>query len=152
MDSLADSSVLQGARVLIVEDECLVADDLSSACKAAGGIIEGPFPCPKMAVAAVREAGCDVAILDIRLGESTAFAVAEVLLSKGIPFVFATGTDTNTIPPGMRRVPIWFKPFRTALLMQGLAIMLDLRRETTSHCSVPNRPITHASSWDGRTP
>ena len=63
------------------------------------------------ALATVQQESFDVAILDVHLGGQSAFPVAEALIDRGIPFVFATGYGERGLPEKYRGRPILQKPF-----------------------------------------
>jgi CheY-like chemotaxis protein len=113
---------LSGRRVLIVEDEYFVADDITRALIRAGAEIVGPFVDHAEALRAL-EAGLavDLGILDINLEGEISFAVADRLTAMGIPFVFATGYGEAIIPQEHQQVPRWEKPFEPEALAQAIA-------------------------------
>src|SRR5262245_31650051 len=84
------STTLCGARILVVEDEPIIAFDLMRTLTAAGAEIVGPA----RTLAAAQDLAADgqfaAAILDVRLGAETVFPVAHVLASRKIPFAFHT--------------------------------------------------------------
>lgn len=90
---------LTNRRILVAEDEYLIADDLRDALCAAGAEVLGPFS----AVADVMEfintdAAIDAAVLDINMRGDMIFPVADALRARGVPFVFATGYDEWSLP------------------------------------------------------
>lgn len=87
---------LRGRHVLIVEDEYLLADDLSDALSDVGAKVVGPAGSIEQATALIlsREP-IDVAILDVNLRGEMVFPVADALRQRGIPFAFATGYDST---------------------------------------------------------
>ncbi|MFZ3485498.1 response regulator [Sphingomonas sp. 3-13AW] len=90
---------LRNRRILVAEDEYLIADDLRDALTAAGAEVLGPFPTVTDAIAFV-DAGTaiDAAVLDINLRGDMIFPVADALRARGVPFVFATGYDEWSLP------------------------------------------------------
>lgn len=102
---------LQGRRILVAEDEYLLADDMRQALEAAGATVLGPVASTGAALAAASaEARIDGAILDVNLGGRTVFAVADQLAERGVPFVFATGYDAGAIPARHAAIPRIEKP------------------------------------------
>lgn len=102
---------LSGRRVLVVEDDYLIAQDIVRRFRAAGAEIVGPAPTVEQALTLV--AGTerlDGAVLDINLREEMAYPVADALLARGVPLVFATGYDAGTIPARYADVPCCEKP------------------------------------------
>lgn len=87
-------SDLHGFRVLLVEDEFLLAHDLRCELENIGAIVIGPEPSVERALARISDGQqIDVAILDLNLCGKPAFPVADALAAKGVPFMFTTGYD-----------------------------------------------------------
>ena len=104
-------SSLRGRRVLVVEDDYLLAQDLREQLMSWGAEMMGPVASVTEALALV-EAGPapDMAMLDIGLGDEMVYPVAEALRTRGIPFVFATAYDAWVIPDAFAGVPVAQKP------------------------------------------
>ncbi|MXP45328.1 response regulator [Allopontixanthobacter sediminis] len=83
--------VLAGISVLIIEDEALIAMELEMAVENAGASIVGPIGRLDEGVKAAQERVVDVALLDIDLGGQESFPIADILIERGVPFVFHTG-------------------------------------------------------------
>jgi len=113
------TQLLHGCRVLIVEDEYFLADDLAKIIKAHGGEIIGPVGELADAVQAL-ESTVDVAILDINLHEEMSYSVADELRGRGTPFLLATGYSTEVIPERFRNVQIREKPFEAEEIVADL--------------------------------
>lgn len=105
------AKVLNGTRVLVVEDEYYLAADLSRALADAGAKVVGPVGSLPEAQAAVVAGGFDYAVVDMNLRGSFAHAVAEQLSDLGVPFVIATGYDRASMPENLRHTPRVEKPF-----------------------------------------
>lgn len=86
----ADEKLL-GMRVLIVEDEALVAIDLQFAFEDAGAEVLGPAMSLASALALAEQAAIDCALLDVDIAGHDVYPVARVLQRRGIPFIFHTG-------------------------------------------------------------
>ena len=116
---------LEGCRVLVVEDEAVVALDLAHTLRGAGCTIVGPVARLDRAVRAAAEEALDLAVLDVALGGgATVFAVAERLAARGIPFVFLTGYDHGILPEPLRQRPICRKPCASRRLLAVLEAAL----------------------------
>lgn len=85
---------LNGARILVVEDEPLIALDIGEGLVEAGAVVIGPSSTVASALALVGTRGLAAAVLDVRLDGETVFPVAAALCARSIPFVFHTG-DTE---------------------------------------------------------
>ena len=117
----ADSNLLAGTRVLIVEDEYYLADDLSRTLAGAGAEVVGPVSTLADAQEKVREAEFDCAILDMNLRGDFAFPIAETLAEAAVPFVVATGYNQASLPDSLKDVPRVEKPFSPDDVVQILA-------------------------------
>ena len=98
-------------RVLVVEDEMLIGMLLEDMLTDLGHEVAAIVPRLKEAMAAVDRETYDLAILDVHLHGESAFPVAEALITKGIPFVFATGYGERGLPENYRGRPVLQKPF-----------------------------------------
>ena len=99
-----------GLRVMIVEDEYLVADDLARGVRAFGANTVGPVPTLQPALDLVRRERIDVAFLDLNLNDLRVFPVADELAQRAIPFAFLTGYERALLPPHYRDRPHFEKP------------------------------------------
>ena len=84
-------SELNGKQVLIVEDEMLLALDLEDILAAAGCKVVGPAMRLETALSLAADAAIDLAVLDINLHGARSYPVADILMDRGIPFLFASG-------------------------------------------------------------
>src|ERR1043165_2544588 len=98
-------------RVLVVEDEMLIGMLLEDMLTDLGHEVAAVVPRLKEAMAAVDRETYDLAILDVHLHGESAFPVAEALIAKGTPFVFATGYGERGLPENYRGRPVLQKPF-----------------------------------------
>jgi DNA-binding NtrC family response regulator len=113
---------LAGRRVLVLEDEYFIAEDLAQALDAAGATVVGPFGNMESALAALAgRPELDVGILDVNLQGRRSYAVAEALQERGVPFIFLTGYDSPAIDAAWSQTPICHKPFDPARLLRILA-------------------------------
>jgi CheY-like chemotaxis protein len=98
-------------RILVVEDEYLIADDMQRELERLGVVVIGPAPTVAMALRLLHAAPIlDGAILDINLRGEKSFPVADALRERAIPFVFTTGYDPSMIPEPYRRMRRFEKP------------------------------------------
>jgi CheY-like chemotaxis protein len=112
---------LQGVRVLLVEDQMIVAMHIEDMLQAAGCTVVGPVGTLQAAIAMAREEPLDVAILDVNLDGDKVYPAAEELLSRGIPFILATGFGELALPEKWRYRPRLSKPFLREQLEQLLS-------------------------------
>ncbi len=118
---------LGNCRVLVVEDEFYIADDVALALRTLGAEVVGPVPTKDKALALLdSEKTIDVAILDINLKEQAVYPVADALAQRGVPFVFATGYTAAAVPPEYQAVPLWEKPFDPQELARALPAVLGV--------------------------
>jgi DNA-binding NtrC family response regulator len=112
---------LAGERVLVVEDEVLVALDLEAILNDAGADVE-LCRTTQSALDRLTSAPITVAILDVRLGTDTVTPVASRLAERGIPFVFYTGQSAcDPILADWPDRKIVTKPARSASIVRALA-------------------------------
>ncbi len=115
---------LTGKRVLVVEDEAIVAMLVEDELRDAGAEVVGPVPSASNALrlveAAAAEGGISAAVLDINLGGQHVRPVADRLASLGVPFLFATGYGENRDTGGHRAAPTLHKPFDPARLIAAV--------------------------------
>ena len=117
-----------GQRVLVLEDDYLQAQQIATVLTHAGAQVLGPVPTPRAALALVRGEKPDAAILDIHLLEGTAYPVADLLLSGGVPFLFATGYDPQTIPERFADIRVFEKADDGVSLLEALVGELEKAR------------------------
>ena len=110
---------LAGCRILIVEDEFLIAMDLESSIARAGGTVVGPANTLEAAMAAV-SGKLDGAVLDVNLRGKMVFPVADALAARHVPFVFTTGYDDGAIPERFSNAARCGKPVAIEELLEYL--------------------------------
>jgi len=107
-------------RILLVEDDAIIALDLAQSMAEAGYDVLGPAARVAEALDLLRDSGCDAAVLDINLGEETSEAVAIELERRSIPFVTLSGYDADQQLPGFARSESLVKPVRLETLKIAL--------------------------------
>src|SRR5215210_847932 len=88
----------QRCRVLVVEDEAMIAMLVEDMVVDFGSEVVGPASRMDEALGLARQAELDAAILDINVGGDVIFPVADVLQARGIPLIFATGYGSKSLP------------------------------------------------------
>lgn len=116
--------MLGGKRILLVEDEALVAMLLEDMIGDLGGEVVGPESQLDLAMAAARSEVLDAAILDINLGGKRSHAVADILRERGVPFAFASGYGAQGVDALHRAVPMLMKPFTMDEVARTLTALL----------------------------
>ncbi|MGX8008926.1 response regulator [Mesorhizobium sp. ORM8.1] len=114
-------------RILIVEDEWLIAADHAASLKSAGHRVVGPVPSVKAALDHIAREKIDAALLDIQLNGETSYRIAESLQEKSIPFAFVTGYGTSEIPARFAAVPVVQKPVAADGLTDVVAALAEKR-------------------------
>lgn len=109
---------LQGARVLIVEDEFFLADDLARALRDAGGQPVGPVGTIRDAEDILSHERVDAAVVDLNLRGSMAFEFVERLAATDLPCVIVSGYGESELPEAVRNIRRLEKPVSAASVMQ----------------------------------
>lgn len=113
---------LHGARILVAEDEVIIALELKAILCDAGADVVGPMHTVSQALAAASQGDLSAAILDITLGRSSIVPVARVLARRGIPFAFYTGqADVRLVAAEWPDRRILSKPVMPRVLVGTLA-------------------------------
>jgi PAS domain S-box-containing protein len=112
-------------RVLLVEDEALVAMMIQETLIDFGFQVIGPVSTASEALASARNSHFDAAVLDINLGDGLVYTVAEILGKRGVPFVFVTGYDADSVDPRFSGVPVLQKPIERDMLQKIFLLGAD---------------------------
>ena len=118
--------VLQDIKVMIVEDELLVAMLLEEALVEHGCEIVGPFSTVETALQAARDVVAHVAVLDVNLRGKRVYPVAELLEARGIPFLLMSGYGRDGVPAEHANWVACSKPFLPGDLVRTLAGLLRI--------------------------
>jgi CheY-like chemotaxis protein len=121
---LRAETINSSRRVLVVEDEYLLADEIRRALVSAGFEPVGPFATVREAMATVKNGGHRLAsaILDINVRGETIYALADELRQTGVPYTFTTGYDFEVVPELYRDAPRYEKPLDAAALVRSLRL------------------------------
>jgi len=112
---------LTGRRLLVVEDEFYLAEDLAKDLTARGATVIGPVPSVNDALDLIEDTEhIDGAVLYLNLQGEQAYPVADALIERGVPFVFTTGYDASAIPSRYASVPRCEKPVDPKRVAQAL--------------------------------
>ncbi|KPN16780.1 hypothetical protein AO715_01375 [Xanthomonas sp. Mitacek01] len=116
---------LTGRRILLVEDDYLLADALAQSLRSTGALVSGPIGTVDGALAAVDQLDdIEAVVLDVNLNGIRVDAVADAVRARGIPMVFVSGYDRNLLPPRFADVPHCLKPVDIDQLAATLAAQL----------------------------
>ena len=130
-------SDIAGCRVMIVEDEALIAFEIESVLEAFGCEVVGPVSAVETALQLARESMLDAAILDVTVRGGKIYPVAEHLVARDIPFVLASGYGDWALPDILQDRPRLTKPFTASELEEQLAALsieiAKRRREPVVH-------------------
>jgi CheY-like chemotaxis protein len=107
-------------RILIVEDEMMIAMMIEDFLQELGWDVVGSAGGTERALAMARTTDIDAAILDVNLNGRDTFGVADILRERHIPFVFATGYGADGVADRFRGVPTLTKPFQRDELDRAL--------------------------------
>jgi two-component sensor histidine kinase len=118
------NSGLSGRRVLVVEDEVMVAWTLEDMLAELGCTVVGPAARVDQALAMIEAEAVDAVVLDVNLNGEKSYPVADALAARGVPFVFSTGYNKNNLHTGCLGFPMLQKPFERSQLGDALAKLL----------------------------
>lgn len=118
------NSGLSGRRVLVVEDEVMVAWTLEDMLAELGCTVVGPAARVDQALAMIEAEAVDAVVLDVNLNGEKSYPVADALAARGVPFVFSTGYNKNNLHTGYLGFPMLQKPFERSQLGDALAKLL----------------------------
>jgi CheY-like chemotaxis protein len=110
-------------RILVVEDNFLIAETICDLLEGYGCDVIGPAPNLSRGMALADGNPPDGALLDINLGGDLSFPLAKLLEERGVPFVFMTGYDDGILfPPEFRKVRRISKPFDAAHVAEVIEV------------------------------
>lgn len=115
---------LRGRRVLVVEDDALIAMLIEEVLTERGATVQGPIGDAATALRVAEESDCDLALLDVHLGHDSSESVAVRLCGRGVPVVFVTGYGRRGLPEGFADAPVLGKPFRDEELVRMIEQVL----------------------------
>ena len=112
-----------GCRILVVEDETLIAFEIEAVLEALDCAIIGPVSTLEGALRLAQDAKPDAAILDVTVRGGKSYPVAEQLLARGVPFVLSSGYGEWSLPDKLRGQPRLNKPFTAAELEEQVRFL-----------------------------
>lgn len=123
--------MLVGSRVLIVEDDPIIAMMQTAILASAGCTVLGTAPGVERALLTIAAQAIDLALLDINLDGEKVYPVADALAERGVPFVFLTGYGSEMLPPAHRGRRCLTKPCDEDELLGALCEALHSKRRTS---------------------
>lgn len=112
---------MRGKRILVVEDEFLIALDIAGALEQGGLVVIGPLASVRDALHALEHERVEGALLDANLGGEPVGRVADALLARRIPFAFVSGYGREQLPRHHQGAPLLGKPFTAENLLGVVA-------------------------------
>ena len=109
-------------RVLLVEDEALVAMMIQECLAEFGYQVVGPICTASEAAAKAKDGPLEAAVLDINLGDGAVYPIADMLAARGVPFIFVTGYDADSVDARFRKIPILQKPIEREMLKKAFVV------------------------------
>jgi CheY-like chemotaxis protein len=116
----SEAKTVTGMRVLVVEDELMIRMLLDGMLTDLGHTVAGEAGSIEEALTLAKEGEFDVALLDVNLNGKPINPVVEVLIARGLPFVFASGYGQRGVPEAYRASPTLQKPFQVEALAEAL--------------------------------
>jgi DNA-binding response OmpR family regulator len=127
-------------RILLVEDEALIALDTQDVLESAGYTVVGPADRVDRALALAAAWPIDAAVLDVNLAGVQVWPVAESLHQRGIPFLLLSGlATTSAVPANCAKAPRVSKPIMSKELLEALAAILRAEEREQTLSSVPSQ-------------
>ena len=117
---MTNHAPLKGRRILVVEDQYLLATEVCEWLVDAGAEVLGPVPDSLQARALIDAERPECAVIDINLGDGPVYDVANRLIERRVPFLFATGYGRNSIPDEYAGTPTLEKPFKSGELVEAV--------------------------------
>jgi CheY-like chemotaxis protein len=117
--------MLDERRILVVEDEALIALDLHESLRDCGAIVIGPAGTPDEALAIIEGGKVDCALLDIKLGDEDVSAVAVALERLSVPIIFVTAYSDERLPRKFETWPLVRKPYEQRALLNLIVSIVN---------------------------
>jgi DNA-binding response OmpR family regulator len=133
---------LEGISILLVEDEAILAIDVTAIIEMAGGRVVGPAYSLGQGFSWIDRGKFDCAVLDINLHHELVFDLADALIERGIPIIFLSSHSLNIGPPHLRARPLVQKPFSTHSLIGAIRAEAAGKRTVAA----PQAPIKPAAA------
>jgi len=116
---------IQGKRILVVDDEPLIAMDIVASLEDHGCEVVGPATTLQKALSLVENESIDAVLLDANLAGDPVDALAAVLVERKIPFAFVSGYGREGLPDAYQQVALIKKPFQRQRLIEVVCDMVN---------------------------
>lgn len=110
----------EGCRVLVVESNYFISQDIAAMLREARVEVVGPFANIRDALEALKTTGIDAALIDLRLAKESGFPLAASLSQRAIPFAFCRDYDPEAIPERFHEAPLIEKPFNPGAVISAV--------------------------------
>jgi CheY-like chemotaxis protein len=121
-----EGKTIAGKRVLVVEDELMIRMLLEGMLTDLGHTVAAEAGGIEQAVMIAKKGDFDVAVLDVNLNGNPVTPVVEILVERGVPFVFASGYGQRGLPEAYRTIPTLQKPFQADALAEAIEAAVSL--------------------------
>lgn len=128
-------------RILVVEDEVMVAWALEDMLANLGYSVVGPAARVDEALSLIENGSVDAAVLDINLNGEKSYPVADALVARGVPFIFSTGYNKTSVHKDYAEYTTLQKPLEGSTLEKALAALLV-------PATTPSTPQNDTAVWD----
>jgi DNA-binding response OmpR family regulator len=149
---------LEGISVLLVEDEAILAIDVTAIIEMAGGRVVGPAYSLGQGFSWIDRGKFDCAVLDINLHNELAFDLADALIERRIPILFLSSHSLNIAPPHLQQRRLVHKPFSTHSLIRAIRAevaerrTVDIQQPATEQAVVSPPPSPTGRTWPTSAP
>jgi CheY-like chemotaxis protein len=126
-------SILRDRRILIVEDEYLIAASLQENLELAGCVVVGPVPTIEQALEVIESnSRLDAAVVDVNLGGRLAYPVADILQARNIPFIFTSGYEDTFLHSRYPQAKNCAKPYLFPTMEKALVDAIGRKEDRTT--------------------
>ena len=139
--AVEEAADLNGKRIVVVEDDFLLATDICRDLRNLGATVLGPAPTPFYATQLIGRRKIDAAVLDVRLHGATVFDVADQLRDRGVPILFATAYGREAIPLRFQETCLLEKPLDRKRLVSEIVAMTRRRSPPVAQASPIPTPL-----------
>jgi len=132
---------LPGCRILVVEDDYFIANDVSDFLSALDCDVVGPFSSIEDSLREIDHRLPDGAVLDVNVAGRAVYPLARVLMQRKVPLLFVTGYDSRNISQTFKAVPHLTKPISANRLQNAvIQMILDAQMADPANAT-PGKPI-----------